>query len=167
MFCGVEQGETHLRSPLACGVRLRWRRETCGPEHGIRPADIFRCSTLAGNALISVSCGLAEQDRPQAVNRKNLLFPLNKRICALRCGADHRRPCPCALWAEGMHSMPEAADKGQQPRKSGAGRGLAAPQATDFRGFPSSRFSGLDGARSAERGLSSIRGMPCMPSGEH
>ena len=35
-----------VQPQLTCGVRLRWRRETCGPEHRGRPADTFGNKTL-------------------------------------------------------------------------------------------------------------------------
>ena len=37
-----------VQPQLTCGVRLRWRRETCGPEHRVWPADIFKSKTLQG-----------------------------------------------------------------------------------------------------------------------
>ena len=35
-----------VQPQLTCGIRLRWRRESCGPEHRGRPADTFGNKTL-------------------------------------------------------------------------------------------------------------------------
>ena len=49
MLYGVEQGETEAATSeqpqSTCGVRLRWRRETCGPEHRVPAGRYFQCGT--------------------------------------------------------------------------------------------------------------------------
>ena len=54
MLHGAGRGTTEAaaseRPQFSCGVRLRWRRETCGPEHRGRPVHILKCRTLQGKA---------------------------------------------------------------------------------------------------------------------
>ena len=54
MLHGAGRGATEAaaseRPQFSCGVRLRWRRETCGPEHRGRPVHILKCRTLQGKS---------------------------------------------------------------------------------------------------------------------